>query len=145
MTAAASAGTRDDHMILCEEETVFEKTKEARKGSKEQKVQANVMVQHGESKDVMVADIEENEEQEYQRKKEHLLTRVESEQVADEKRIADLEERNQVLEQQLKQMKLVGRPAGVVKEEKEQLGKEIQSLAALQERRHEYLRRLKKR
>ena len=70
---------------------------------------------------------------------------MESEQLTDEERIAELEGRDQVLVQQMKQKKLVGRPAGVVREEREQLGKEIQSLAALQVCRQEYLRLLKKR
>ena len=45
---------------------------------------------------------EEDEQQEYRRKKEHLLKRVETEQLPDEEIIVELEGRDQVLEQQLK-------------------------------------------
>ena len=47
-----------------------------------------------------------------------MLKRVESEQLADEEIIAKLEGRDQALEQQLKQKKLVGRPVGVVEDKK---------------------------
>ena len=110
MTAAASAGIRDDPMIVCEDgdNSVSKKAMEAEKTPEEEVVGDNTMVPFRGPEGAMEMRTEEDEDQEYQRKKEHLLKRVESEQLADEERINELEGHNRALEQQLKQKKLVG-------------------------------------
>ena len=144
MTAAASVGTRYDPMDFCEDEdnSVSEKIQKTGRESEVEAIRADAVMPVEGLEGVLENGIEEDEGQEYRRKKEHLLKRVESEQLADEERITELEGRDQALEQDPKH---VGRRAEVINEEREQLGKELQSLAARQARQQEYLRLLKKR
>ena len=96
MTAAASAGTQNDPRILCEDgdNSVSKKVTEAEKISEEEVVRTDALVAFRGPEGAMEMRSGEDEEQEYRRNKEHLLKRVESEQLADEKRINELEGRD---------------------------------------------------
>ena len=81
MTTAVSAETRDDPMVLCEDEdnSDSEKIKEAGRVPEVEASRTDAEMPFDGSEGVLGNGIEEGGHHEYIRKKEHLLKRVESE------------------------------------------------------------------